>query len=137
MLFAKWLNQTPLLASVDLHRGGEVIARFDLEVANSMLRRSRGLMGRTSLGPSHGMLFIYPWSRIVRIWMAGTPLPLDVVFVDKAGKIVKIEPDMKPFSRKAVSSGCPVKWVMELAGGAAARYGLGIGDSVHVVLLRA
>lgn len=137
MLFTKWLNQPPPPAAVEIQRGGEVIAGFELEVANTIFRRSRGLMGRSSLGRSDGMLFIYPWSRIVRIWMAGTPLPLDVVFVDRTGQIVKIEPNMKPFSWKSVSSGCSVKWVMELAGGEAARCGLGVGDFVRIALIRA
>lgn len=92
-------------------------------------------MGRSSLGDSQGMLFVYPWPRTVRIWMAGTPLSLDVIFVDKTGEIVKIEPNMKPFSKKAVSSGCPVKWVLELEGGTAARSALASGDSVCVALV--
>lgn len=136
MLLTKWFNQSPPLASVEVQRGNEVVADFELEIANTIFRRSRGLMGRSSLGRSNGMLFIYPWSRTVRIWMAGTPLPLDVIFVDKTGQIVKIEPNMKPFSRKAVSSGCSVKWVMELAGGEAARCGLAVGDFVRIALIR-
>lgn len=136
MLFSKWFNQSPPLASVVIQRGKEVVADFELEISNTIFRRSRGLMGRSSLGHSNGMLFIYPWPRIVRIWMAGTPLPLDVIFVDKTGQIIKIEPNMKPFSRKVVSSGCSVKWVMELAGGEAGRCGLGAGDFVHIALIR-
>lgn len=136
MLFAKWFKQSPLLATVEIQRGGEVVAVFVLEVANTIIKRSRGLMGRSSLGCSDGMLFIYPWSRTVRIWMAGTSLPLDVAFVDKEGGIVKIAPNMKPFSRKPVSSGCPVKWVMELAGGEGARCGMQAGDLVHIALTR-
>ena len=136
MLFAKWFNQPPLLNSIEIQRGGEVVAGFELEVANTIIKRGRGLMGRSSLGCSDGMLFIYPWSRTARIWMAGTSLPLDVAFVDKEGKIVKIAEKMKPFSRKPVSSGCPVKWVMELAGGECARCGMQVGDFVHIVLTR-
>ena len=136
MLFAKWFKQSPLLATVEIQRGGEVVAVFELEVANTIIKRSRGLMGRSSLGCLDGMLFIYPWSRTVRIWMAGTPLPLDVAFVDKEGEIVRIAPNMKPFSRKPVSSGCPAKWVMELAGGEGACCGMQVGDLMHIALTR-
>ena len=136
MLLSKWFNQSTVFASVEIEREGEVIAGFKLEVANTIFQRGRGLMGRASLGLSDGMLFIYPWSRTVWIWMAGTAFPLDVVFVDKTGEIVKVEPNMKPFSREAASSGCSVKWVMELAGGGAARHGLQVGDFVHIALIR-
>ncbi|GEM_PF-5983955 len=112
-------------------REGRDLASFALELADSPLRRARGLMGRAAL-EGDGMLFVYPWPRTARIWMAGTHIPLDVLFVDRAGSIVKIAPELAPLDRKAVSSGQPVKWVIEIAAGRAAALGLAVGDRVRI-----
>ncbi len=90
-------------------------------------------MGRTAIARDGGMLFIYPWPRIVRIWMVGTALPLDAIFVDRSGSIVKIAHQMEPFSKRWVSSGVRVLWVLEIAAGEARRLDLSAGDSVRIV----
>lgn len=109
---------------------GSSIAALRLEIADTVRRRARGLMGRAEL-EADGMLFVYPWPRTARIWMAGTLIPLDAVFVDRTHTIVSIAADLQPHSRKWVSSGRPVKWVLEIRAGRAAALGLKPGDRVE------
>lgn len=116
---------------VEIVRDHQTVASFTLEIANTPFRRARGLMGRAALEGADGMLFVYPWSRTVRIWMAGTHIPLDVLFIDRSGSIVKVATNLQPLSKKWVSSDKPVKWVIEIAAGRAAALGLAVGDRVQ------
>lgn len=118
---------------VRIVRGGErCLASLNLELAKTIPRRAKGLMGRTALEGTDGMLFVYPWPRTVRIWMAGTPMSLDAVFVDRAGKIIKIAADLQPYCKKWVSSEKPVKWVLEITAGRAAKLGMVVGDRIEI-----
>ena len=97
-----------------------------------MWRRARGLMGRKSLAADGGMLFVYPWRRVVRIWMADTPIALDVIFVEPRGTIAKIAADRAPSSLRWTSSEIAVRWVVEVAAGTVARHGIEVGDRVEI-----
>ena len=121
--------------TVEIIRDHRAVASLSLELADTLFRRAKGLMGRAALEGTDGMLFVYPWSRTVRIWMAGTLYPLDVVFIDRAGTIVKVATDLQPLSKKWVSSDKPVKWVIEIAAGRAAALGLTVGDQVQIETL--
>jgi uncharacterized membrane protein (UPF0127 family) len=110
--------------------GGPV--HLDLEVADSLWRRALGMMGRTDINANGGMIFIYPHPRIVRLWMANTPLSLDAIFVDETSRILKIAHRLQPNSRRWVSSDTQVKWVLEIPGGQAIALGISTGDLVSL-----
>jgi len=120
-------------------RGGEAqlcvsgatgTARFHVEIADDEAERSRGLMGRESLAPDAGMLFLYPTPRVVAFWMHDTPLPLDMVFIDAEGRIARIAANARPYDETPIWSGGPVLAVLEIAGGRAAELGLAPGQRV-------
>lgn len=125
------VNRKPYLVRV-LRNGEECLASLHLEVANTIRLRAKGLMGRASLDGADGMLFIYPWPRTVRIWMAGTRIPLDALFIDRSGMIIKIARNMQPHTKKWVSSDEAVKWVIEIGGGRAEKLGIVAGDKVEI-----
>lgn len=122
----------PRLCRIVISRGLQPLASFTVEVADGLFSRAKGLMGRPALEGSDGMLFVYPWPRTARIWMARTLIPLDAVFVDRAGAVVKIAANLQPHAKTPVSSDGPVKWVLEIAAGSAASHGLAIGDRLEI-----
>ncbi|MCW0181604.1 MAG: DUF192 domain-containing protein [Zavarzinia sp.] len=101
---------------------------FRVEMALDDETRSRGLMFRQSLAPDGGMLFL--WSRPVGIvmWMKNTPIPLDMLFVDQAGVIIRIARRTVPYSLDNIPAGAPSLGVLEVAGGTADRLGIRAGD---------
>jgi hypothetical protein len=109
--------------------GGPVA--FTVELALSPADRASGLMNRTSMAADHGMLFKFDQSRQVLMWMKNTPLPLDMVFIDEAGSVVRIARETTPFSETIIPSGGPVRYVLELNGGTANKRGISVGDAAR------
>ena len=103
---------------------------FNIEVADTDERRALGLMYRTSLPADAGMLFDFQRDQDVAMWMRNTRIPLDMLFIDRAGKIVNIAQRAVPFSETTIPSAGPVRAVLELNGGTAERLGLKPGDRV-------
>jgi uncharacterized membrane protein (UPF0127 family) len=60
---------------------------------------SKGLMFReTKLPDNEGMLFCMNESKIHSFWMKNTYIPLDMIFINKKGRIVGILENVEPFS---------------------------------------
>jgi uncharacterized membrane protein (UPF0127 family) len=90
-------------------------------VADTMLRRLRGLLGQRELSPGDGIVLRPGWS----IHTAFMFFPIDVAFVDADQVVVKVVRNLKPF-RASVCRGA--RDVVELAAGEAERRGLKSGD---------
>src|SRR4029450_13725554 len=90
-------------------------------VADTALRRIRGLLGRRELSPGDGIVMRPGWS----IHTAFFSFPIDVAFVDADQVVVKVVQNLKPF-RASVCRGA--RDVVELAAGEAPRRGLQPGD---------
>jgi uncharacterized membrane protein (UPF0127 family) len=103
---------------------------FAVRLADTTETRARGLMYVTALEPDHGMLFDFGETRMVGMWMKNTPLSLDMLFITADGVIAKIARETTPFSTAIVSSGRPVRAVLEIRGGRAAELGIQPGDRV-------
>lgn len=103
---------------------------FRIEVANTGLTRQRGLMERRHLDANAGMLFDYGTPKQIHMWMKNTFIPLDMVFIDKFGKIIGIVANTTPLSTKVIASPGPVLAVLELNAGTAARLSIEIGDRI-------
>ncbi|MEO5759965.1 MAG: DUF192 domain-containing protein [Mesorhizobium sp.] len=100
---------------------------FSVEVADNEAEREAGLMYREQMADDHGMLFVFEATREVNFWMKNTPMPLDLIFVGQDGKIRAIKQG-EPQSEAVISPGEPVRFVLELKAGTAARDGIENGD---------
>lgn len=103
---------------------------FALEIANNDEALSQGLMHRTDFPTDRAMIFAFSSVRPVMMWMANTPLPLDMLFLSSDGKIARIVENTTPFSKNIIASGEPVLFVVELNAGTAERLGINAGDQV-------
>ena len=104
--------------------------RFAVELAVTSDQRQQGLMYRQRLPADAGMLFLYPAARPVSMWMKNTLIPLDMLFIGNDGRILHIAERAIPRSTATISSMRPVRAVLELNGGTAARLMIQVGDRV-------
>jgi uncharacterized membrane protein (UPF0127 family) len=107
------------------------VKTFQVEVMRTESDRARGLMFRRYMPEDRGMLFDFRIEQPVMMWMKNTYLPLDMIFISRAGKVVSIAKDAEPMSETIIPSGAPAYAVLELNAGAAARIGLKTGDQVR------
>ena len=85
--------------------------RFMVEVASTPEDLKTGLMHRTNLGFSSGMLFnIYP-VRPTAMWMKNTKIPLDMLFVAPDSTISLIKENAEPMSEALIISRYQVRAV--------------------------
>lgn len=103
---------------------------YNLEVAITPEEQSRGLMERTSLDADSGMLFPIAPVQPVTMWMKNTKISLDIIFIGADNRIVRIIEKAEPMSNKHLVSGYPVKAVIELNAGDAAKHGIKIGQYI-------
>ena len=113
---------TDLYAFQNVTRG--VALATQVRVADSSATRRRGLLDAETLEPGAG-LWIVPCEAIHTF---GMKVRLDVVFLDKNLKILKISPDVGPWR---LSICLRAHSVLELAAGAAARSGTQPGDQLR------
>lgn len=104
---------------------------IDAEIADTPGTRAAGLMFRRDLGADKGMLFIYDTPQNITMWMKNTYIPLDMIFADQSGKIVRIARNTEPFSTDIIEAGAPAKVVLEVPGGTARRLKLKRGDRLE------
>lgn len=103
---------------------------FTVELALTPQQRARGLMFRKSLAADAGMLFDFGAPGRVAMWMKNTLIPLDMIFIKPGGIIANIASGTVPLSLVPVPSNGPVRGVLEVRAGTAARLGIRPGDRV-------
>ena len=112
---------------------------FRLELALTDAQIRTGMMGRTQLDPNAGMLFVFRDERPRRFWMKDCLIPLDVLFLDKTGRIVSIHTMAVPTPQEAdgppsYPSHWPAQFAIELNAGRAEELKLEPGDRVPLPL---
>ncbi len=98
----------------------------NLRVADTFFRRAIGLMGRAGLDPEEG-LWITPCQSIHTF---GMRFPIDVLFLDRHGRVVKSIPELKPC--RMVLPVMAATSVLELPAGTIARSATVVGDVISV-----
>lgn len=104
---------------------------FKAEIADTPELRSKGLMFRKEMAADAGMLFDFGVPRPVHMWMKNTYISLDMIFIRADGTVIAIGANTEPLSEAVVGVEEPVKGVLEVVAGTAARLGLKPGDRVY------
>lgn len=116
---------------LNIIRHGEIpIVTIDIEIADDNNKREIGLMGRPVMDERQGMLFIFEKEHIASFWMKNTVLPLDMIFINKLGKIVTICKNTKPFSEEVYTATAMTLFVLEVNAGFTDKYGIKEGDRI-------
>lgn len=111
-------------------RTAERDIRYRVEIADDDLARTRGLMHRQYLPEDQGMLFDFHTDAQLSFWMKNTYIPLDMLFIDGRGVIRRVVPNTEPLSTRAIPSGQPVRYVLEINARQAERQNIKVGDSI-------
>ncbi len=107
--------------------------QFDVFLATDTAQRARGLMYVDHLPDDVGMLFLHDSDHEVAMWMKETRIPLDMLFIDRHGRVVDIVRGTVPYSLATITPQRPARAVLELKAGTVSRYGIQTGDRVvHV-----
>ncbi|UZD92307.1 DUF192 domain-containing protein [Cognatishimia activa] len=112
-------------------RGDWGQARFTVEVADNAAERSRGLMGRPSMPMSSGMLFVYHQTKPLAFWMRNTLIPLDMIFLDENGVVVRVHHNAVPLDETPIPSGAPARYVLEVNAGLSKALGINAGSELR------
>ncbi len=91
---------------------------------------AEGLAGKTYVDKP--MLFVFPETKVHSMWMKGMKIPIDIVFADEKGKIVKVYDNVKPIVGPTYSSIVHSKYGIECAAGDAGRLGLVEGQRIRI-----
>ena len=111
---------------------GEKTEVFRMEVVATNSDRMRGLMFRKSLAANAGMIFLFHEEREHSFWMKNTLIPLDMVFVSSAWKVVGALENVLPLTEDPRTVGIPSQYVLEFSAGTIKRLGVSNGVAVEV-----
>ncbi len=117
---------TPLNISTS---NGEI--HFNVEVARTPEELKNGLMYRSEMPLTNGMIFdIYP-IRPIAMWMKNTKISLDMLFIAPNATISMIKEHATPLSEDLIVSREPVRAVIEIPAGNVMRYNIKVGDKIQ------
>jgi uncharacterized membrane protein (UPF0127 family) len=102
-----------------------------MSIAETPAAQELGLQYVRQMPEMTGMAFRFSKPRVLSFYMKNTYLPLDILFADSDGKIVKIE-RMLPLSMSSVTSGKPCILAVEVLAGSLSDYNVSEGDTVSI-----
>lgn len=109
-------------------------AVFSAEIADSYLRRQRGLSNRENLAENEGMLFVFPIAANYGFWMKNMNFPIDIVWI-RGDKVIGISENLAPDKSKPLKIYYPpsnIDKALEIAAGATMKKGIKIGDQIEI-----
>lgn len=98
----------------------------NIEVAESIISKSIGLIGRKEWGKSKGMLI--PDSNAIHTFFV--KFTIDIVFLSREFEVVKIKENLKPFRFSPIAWGA--KHTLELPKGSVKNNNIQIGDKIII-----
>ena len=111
--------------------GGKNINKIDVEIAENEAEHAKGLMYRSYMPDSVGMLFIFQKVQPQSFWMKNTHIALEIIYVGPDKKIISIQKNARPYSEENLPSYGDVQYVVEVNGGYADLHGIKVGDSIQ------
>lgn len=105
---------------------------FTAYIADTDLKRQRGLSGFELIGDDEAMLFVFDSPGTWGFWMNEMLFPIDIAWVGDDGALVTVLPEATPETfPKIFYPKAPTRLVIELRAGVIAELGVGEGDYVR------
>jgi len=117
----------PHKAKISFFNEGQKVVEIKVDVAKTPQEQQKGLMGKSSLANLAGMIFVFINEQERFFWMKNTLISLDMIFLDKNKKIVKIFKNVLPCQKDpcpSYSSEFPSQYVIEVNSGFCDKYGI-------------
>jgi len=105
---------------------------YNIELATTIAQKTKGLSGRDSLCKNCGMIFVFGFEANLPFWMKDTLIPLDMIWLDKNGKVVDIQTITEINSTKIYQNQTPAQYVIELNANDSQKINLKIGDIIDL-----
>ena len=102
---------------------------FTVEIADTPKKRTAGLMGRQSMDPHGGMLFVLD-NEPASFHMNNTYVPLDIAYFDSRGDMIQAD-KMEPLTGKSRCD-VPASYALELPMGTCDRLEIKKGDRLSI-----
>lgn len=109
-----------------INKSKNVVLAEEVILADTLLKRIRGLLGKKELVKSSALL-LKPCSSIHTMFMR---FPIDVLFVDKDNRVIKTISALKPFCITNIYF--KARFVVELPGGTANLTSTSQGDTLSL-----
>ena len=82
---------------------------------------------------NHGMLFIFPYPSIIKMWMKNTYIPLDMIFFNAQNQVICLRKNAVPLDDKnIISCPYPASKVLELNAGEIRTKNIQLGDKLFM-----
>ncbi len=112
-----------------------VLARIDIEIAETEYETSTGLMYRKGMKKNQGMLFIFDYVGMHSFYMKNTEFDIDIIFIDDEFRIASYHDHARAMDETGISSKVPIRYVLEINAGLRAQWGLEVGDRIDFARL--
>jgi uncharacterized protein len=102
------------------------------EIADTVSKRTQGLMFIKTLPDNQGMLFVFEREDSYSFWMKNMQIPLDIIWIDKDERIVDIKTNVPP-CKESCQGMVPrdkAQYVLEVNAGFAERNNVRVRDKV-------
>ena len=111
--------------------GKKAQATYFVEIADTQEKATRGLMKRKSMPHNQGMLFIFPYPSIIKMWMKNTYIPLDMIFFNAQNQVICVHENAHPLDESIITCPYPAAKVLELNAGEIQSQHIQPGDVIH------
>ncbi len=106
--------------------------KYKIELAKTSAQKIKGLSKREKLCKNCGMLFIFAFETELPFWMKDTLIPLDIIWLNKDGKVVDIQTATTTSSQKIYKNKSKAQYVLELNATDSQKLNLNIDDIIQL-----
>ena len=108
-----------------------LLAKIDIEIAETEYETSTGLMYRKGMEKNQGMIFIFDYVGMHSFYMKNTEFDIDIIFIDDELKIASYHDRARAMDETGISSKVPIRYVLEISAGLRSQWGLEVGDQIQ------